>query len=214
MLKIRFHNLKRIFNYINKLKTEPVGFPSVFSSIKKMVLFAALIFFVSGVTFFIVVFAFNKNRETVSVPKVINMKFYKAYEVLNSQGINVSLELKYFNNFKKGIVAYQSIEEEETVKKGRKIKLIVSLGPEKSKEEIQKQEYEINRTRIIWRLPKTHDTARVKILITDEKEKDRVVFDQIISRTNKINFPADIHGQGIKKIYIDDELFIEQDIEY
>ena len=142
------------------------------------------------------------------------MKFYKAYEVLNSQGINVSLELKYFNNFKKGIVAYQSIEEEETVKKGRKIKLIVSLGPEKSKEEIQKQEYEINRTRIIWRLPKTHDTARVKILITDEKEKDRVVFDQIISRTNKINFPADIHGQGIKKIYIDDELFIEQDIEY
>ena len=213
MTKIRFYNLKKIFKFINRLKTEPIGFPSVFSSIKKMTMFFILYLFVTGITALIVIFSINKNQEMETVPKVINMKFYKAYEVLNSRGFNVDLELKTFNNFNKGIVAYQSIEEQKKVKKGRKIKLVVSLGAKKEEEYSGGLEYEINSYIIKFKLPENFDTARVKILLSDEKEKDILLFDRIISPTNKILLPVKIHGQGIQKIYIDEELFIEKDIE-
>ncbi len=213
MTKIRFYNLKKIFKFINRLKTEPIGFPSVFSSIKKMTMFFILYLFVTGITALIVIFSINKNQEMETVPKVINMKFYKAYEVLNSRGFNVDLELKTFNNFNKGIVAYQSIEEQKKVKKGRKIKLVVSLGAKKEEEYSGGLEYVINSYIIKFKLPENFDTARVKILLSDEKEKDILLFDRIISPTNKILLPVKIHGQGIQKIYIDEELFIEKDIE-
>ena len=213
MLKIKFYNLKKVFNYIRKLKTTPLNYPSVFNSVKKMVLFFILYIFITGIVVLIVIFSINRNQEMVVVPKIVNLDFYKAYQILSSKGFNVDIDLKYFNNFNKGIIAFQSIAEQKKVKKGRKIKLIVSLGSKYIKEEVTSQEYELNSYVINFKLPETHETARVKIMISDDKETDRLVFDEIISQTNKLKIPVKIHGHGIKKIYINEDLFIEKDFE-
>jgi len=213
MLKIKFQNLKKVFHYINRLKTTPVNYSSIFNSIKKMVLFFILYIFITGITVLIVIFSINKNQEIIAVPKIVNLPFYKAYQVLYSDGFNVDIELKYFNNIQKGIVAFQSIKEQKKVKKGRKIKLIVSLGPKYLAKESPEQEYQLNSYVINFKLPEVYEKARVKILISDEKEADKLVFDEIIFQTNKLKIPVKIHGQGIKKIYINDDLFIEKDFE-
>ncbi len=212
MLKIKFYNLKRILNYVRKLKTTPVNYPSVFNSIKKMMLYFILYIFITGITVLIVIFSINKNQEIVSVPKIINLNFYKAYEILYSKGFNIDIELKYFNNINKGIVAFQSIAEQKKVKKGRKIKVIVSLGSKHLEDEEIKQDYVLNSYVINFKLPETYETARVKILVSDDKETGRLVFDQIISQTNKLKITIKFYGHGIKKIYINEELFIEKDL--
>ncbi len=213
MLKIKFYNLKKIFKKVNELKTMPVDYPSVFSSIKKMVLFFILYLFVTGITAIIIIFSFNKSKGRITVPKVINLEFYEAYQILNSKGFNVDIDLKKFNNIERGKVAYQSISEHKKVKKGRKIKLVISLGVKGIKGSSSQVNHEINSYIINFKLPKQYETARLKILMSDEKETDRVLFDDIICPTNKIQLPVKIYGHGIQKIYINDELFIEKDIE-
>ena len=213
MLKIKFYNLKKIVNYIRKLKTTPLNYPSVFNSVKKMILFFVLYIFMTGITVLIVIFSINKDQEMVLVPKTVNLNFYEAYQILYSKGFNVDIDLKHLNNINKGMVAFQSIAEQKKVKKGRKIKLIVSLGPKRLEYEATSQEYDLNSYIISFKLPETHETARVKIVVSDDKETDRLMFDEIISRTNKLRIPVKIHGHGIKKIYINEELFIEKDFE-
>ena len=213
MLKIKFYNLKKIFGYINKLKTQPLNYPSVFSSMKKMILFFILYLFITGITALIIIFSINKNPEMVTVPKVINLNFYRAYEILYQKGFNVDVELKYSKNIKKGKIAFQSISEQKKVKKGRKIKLIISLGQEQPDKQVTVEEYEINSYVINFKLPETYDTARVKILISDEKETGRLLFDEIISQTNKLKMLVKYYGHGIYKIYINEDLFIEKDFE-
>lgn len=213
MLNIKFYNIKKIYDYIKELKTRPLNYPSVFSSVKRMVLFFILYLFITGITTMIIIFSINKNQEIVMVPKVINLEFYKAYQILYSKGFNVDLELKYLNNIDKGKVAFQSIAEQKKVKKGRKIKLVVSLGPEQAENEEINEENEMNFYVINFKLPETYKTARVKILVSDDKESDKVLFNEIISQTNKLKLPVKIHGHGIQKIYINEELFIEKDVE-
>ncbi|MBU1078002.1 MAG: PASTA domain-containing protein [Spirochaetes bacterium] len=213
MLKIKFYNLKKIFKQIGKLKTEPVNYPSVFNSIKKMSLFFFLYLFVTGITTLIIIFSLNSSKETMVVPKVINAEFYKAYYSLNKLGFNVDIELQNFNNIHSGIVAYQSITEQKKVKKGRKIKLVISLGPKGTEGLEGTDGYDLNSHMIEFKLPDKYNTARLKILVTDNKDTDRTVFNDIISSSNKIQLPVKIYGHGIQKIYINDELFIEKDIE-
>ena len=213
MLKIKFYNLKKIFEYIGKIRTKPINYPSVFSSVKKMILFFLLYLFITGIAALIVIFAINKNQDIVIVPKVINLEFYKAYKVLSEKGFNVEIELKTFNNIYAGRVAFQSITEQKKVKQGRKIKLIVSIGESEDKMSTR-QTYEIITHIIHFKLPEIYNDARVKIVVDDEKESERLVFDQIITRRTNLQIPVKIHGQGIKKIYINDKLFIEKDFEY
>lgn len=213
MLKIKFYNLKKIFKKINKMQTEPLNYPSVFSSIKKMILFFILYLFVTIVATFIIIFSFNKNIKKVSVPKVVNMEFHSAYKVLNERGLHVDIELKKDNNIPRGIVVFQSIPEHKKVKKGRKIKLVISLGSRGVVNIQAKTRYEVNTYIINFKLPDQYDEAKVKVIISDDKIVDKVIFNEILSSTNnKIRLPVKINGQGIQKIYINDDLFIEKDI--
>lgn len=213
MFNLRFHNLRKILDYIREIRNKPIAYPSVFSTLKKMFLFLILYLFVTGVTAVIVIFSFNKKQETVLVPKVISMEFYRAYKLLYERDFVVEVELKPFNNFSSGVVAFQSITEGKKVKKGRKITLIVSSG-------ISGEDYSggedtpvLNSFIIRFKLPEKYDEGRVRILISDKKVTDRVVFDELASPTNKIMIPVKIYGNGIQKIYINDELYIEKDIE-
>ncbi|MDD5067536.1 MAG: PASTA domain-containing protein [bacterium] len=213
MLKIKFTNFKKIMDYINQLKQTPLGYASVFSSLKKMVLFFILYLFITGLTAIIIIFSFNKKQEIVLVPKVINMEFYNAYKILHSYDFNVEIELKSFNNINSGLVAFQSLQEGKKVKKGRKIKLIISSGAVSADHDETSDDATLNSYIIKFKLPESYSEGRVKILFSDNKYSDKVIFNELVYPTNKIMIPIKIYGNGIQKIYINDELYIEKDIE-
>ncbi len=213
MKEFKFKNLKKILDYINLLKQTPTAYNSVFSTLKKMLLFTILYLLVTAVAALVVIFSVNKNTKIVTVPKVVNKEFFYAYKSLHERGLNVDIDLRYYNNIPRGVVTYQSIEPLKEVKENRIIKVIVSLGAPKkvvtkSTNEIEVRSYVIN-----FKLPDNYDTGKVKIVIDDEKEKGRVVFNDVINKTNVIRFAVKIYGNGSEKIFINDELYLEKEIE-
>ena len=213
MAQFKSENLKKIINYVDELKQKPIHYPSVFSSIKKMTLFFLLYLFLTGIVAIIIIFSFNKKQQIVTVPKVINMEFYNAYKLLHEKNFQVDLELKNMNNIPQGKVAFQSIEEGKKVKKGRMIKIIVSLGTSGLPETEVVETENLNSYIIKFKLPDKYEEGRVKILVSDNKTTDKIVYNELINKTNLIILPVKIYGNGIQKVYINDELYLEKDIE-
>ncbi len=213
MSAIKFTNLKKILLYINKLKRTSTNYNSVFSTIKKMVLFTLFYLLLTGIAAVIIIFSVNKDIKIVTVPKVVNMKFYKAYQILHKSNINVEVELRYYNNIPEGVVSFQSIEPLKKIKEHRIIKLIVSLGKKGGVAENENTEEEVKSYVINFKLPDMYETGKVKIIISDNKDSSRVVYDDIVSNTNIIKFATKVYGTGTEKIYINDELYLEKEIE-
>ncbi len=209
---MEFYNLRKIFKYIQHLKQQRAEGVSVFTSLKRMAIFFILYLIITGVAALIIIFSLNSNIKIVTVPKVVNIDFAQAYVELHNLGLNVNVELKHFDNIPKGKVAYQSIEPLKKVKEKRTIKLIVSLGS-KFKKVTEGPKEELRSYIINFKLPENYKTAKVKIMIDDEKSKNRVIFNDVISQTNLIKIPVKIYGRATKKIFINDELFLEKEIE-
>jgi beta-lactam-binding protein with PASTA domain len=149
----------------------------------------------------------------VTVPKVVNMDFGPAYVELADLGLNIDVELKHFPHISKGIVAHQSIEPLKKVKENRTIKLIISLGSRTAESSTGKA-YESIRSYIInFKLPPQYDTAKVTIMISDSEGDNRTIFKDVISKTNILKIPVKLHGIATEKIYINDNLYIEKEIE-
>lgn len=210
---MKFYNLKRIMRYIQHLRRQRAEGISIFTSLKRMAIFFILYLIITGVTALIIIFSLNSNIKIVTVPKVVNMDFMRAYQELHNLGLNVDIELKHFENIPWGIVAYQSIQPLKKVKEKRTIQLIVSLGPESEKILIKKPIAEVRSYVINFKLPDNYETAKVKIIIDDAKSKNRVVFDDVIAQTNIIKVPLKIYGTATQKIFINDSLFLEKEIE-
>ncbi|MBN1897237.1 MAG: PASTA domain-containing protein [Spirochaetes bacterium] len=210
---MRFYNIKRIISYIQYLRNKRVEGLSVFTSIKRMFLFFFLYLFITGITALIIIFSINSKVKIVTVPKVVNMDFGPAYVELAAIGLNIDVELKQFPHIPKGIVAHQSIEPLKKVKENRTIKLIVSLGSGTA-ESSDERLFESIRSYIInFKLPPQYDTAKVTIMISDTEGDNRVVFKDVISKTNILKIPVKLHGMATEKIYINDNLYIEKEIE-
>jgi len=210
---MKFYNLRKILNYIAYLKRTRADGISIFTSLKRMIIFFILYLLITGVVALIVIFSVNSNIKIVTVPKVVNMDFYKAYIELHNIGLNVKVELKYFDNIPEGKVAYQSINPLKKVKEKRTINLIVSLGPKEYKKGRKEVETNMRSFVINFKLPDNYSKAKVKIIIEDEKNKSRTVFEDIVSPTNLIKIPVKLYGTAKEKILIDDKLFIEKEIE-
>lgn len=166
----------------------------------------------TGIVTIIIIFSFNKSHKIIIVPKVINMDFSRAYKILHSKGFNVDIELKKFNNIPKDIVAFQSIQEEKKVKKGRKINLVVSTGENNISDNELDLSSTFNSYVIKFKLPENYSEGHVKILISDNKVTDKVVFNDTVTKATNILIPVKIDGNGIQKIYINDNFYIEKDI--
>ncbi len=210
---MKFYNLRRIFRYIQYLRRQRAEGVSIFTSLKRMAIFFILYLIITGITALIIIFTLNSNIKIVTVPKVVNMDFARAYQELHNLGLNVDIELKHFENIPKGIVAYQSIEPLKKVKEKRTIQLIISLGPESETALIKKPLAKVRSYVINFKLPDKYETAKVKIIIDDAKSKNRVVFDDVIAQTNIIRVPLKIYGTATQKIFINDSLFLEKEIE-
>ncbi len=210
---MRFENLKSILRYIRRLKREPVEKNSVFNSFKKMLIFFILYVFITGVVAIIVIFSATEDNKIVTVPNVIGKPFYKGFQILDKIGLDVDIELRHYENTAPGIIKFQSIEPLRKVKEGRKILLIVSLGPkgrEEKKAEIKKP---IKSYVVKFKLPEIYKEADVRITIQDEySEKEKTVFNQHITSETNVIFMINFRGKAIKRIYINDELYLEESI--
>ncbi len=213
MSNIKFTNLKKILLYINELRHTSTSYNSVFSTIKKMLLFTFFYLLLTGIAAVIIVFSINKDVKIVTTPKVVNMKFYKAYQVLHKLNINVVIDLRYYNNIPEGIVAFQSIEPLKKIKEKRMMKLIVSLGKKSQTSISTNKILKVTSYLVNFKLPDMYETGKVKIVISDSKNSSRVVFEDVVSSTNIIKFATKVYGKGIEKIYINDGLYLEKEIE-
>ena len=69
--------------------------------------------------------------EEVTVPKATGLEIKQAYEKIEEAGLKLQLyESRYDKKVKKNIVLSQDPEGEKSVRKGRTILVVVSLGPE------------------------------------------------------------------------------------
>lgn len=75
-------------------------------------------------------FIFNRNREVLPVPDVINMTVVEAQAALEEKGFEVELEERYGNAVKPGTVMEQSPKAGEKRKQGSTIYLTISKGAE------------------------------------------------------------------------------------
>ena len=75
-------------------------------------------------------FIFNRNREVLPVPDVINMTVVEAQAALEGKGFEVELEERYGNAVKPGTVMDQSPKAGEKRKQGSTIYLTISKGAE------------------------------------------------------------------------------------
>ncbi len=209
---MKLYNLQKILNYIAYLKRTRANGISIFTSLKRMIIFFILYLLITGVVALIVIFSINSNIKIVTVPKVVNMDFYRAYIELHNLGLNVSVELKNFDNIPEGKVAYQSIAPLKKVKEKRTINLIISLGPKEYKKTSLDIESNMRSYVINFKLPDNYNQAKVTIIVEDEMDT-KTVFEDIVSPTNLIRVPVKLYGQAKEKILIDNELFIEKEIE-
>lgn len=75
-------------------------------------------------------FIFNRNREVLPVPDVVNMTVVEAQAALEEKGFEVELEERYGNDVKPGTVMEQSPKAGEKRKQGSTIYLTISKGAE------------------------------------------------------------------------------------
>lgn len=75
-------------------------------------------------------FIFNRNREVLPVPDVVNMTVVEAQAALEEKGFEVELEERYGNAMKPGTVMEQSPKAGEKRKQGSTIYLTISKGAE------------------------------------------------------------------------------------
>lgn len=75
-------------------------------------------------------FIFNRNREVLPVPDVVNMTVVEAQAALEEKGFEVELEERYGNAVKPGTVMEQSPKAGEKRKQGSTIYLTISKGTE------------------------------------------------------------------------------------
>ncbi len=75
-------------------------------------------------------FLFNRNREVLAVPDVLNMTVVEAQAALEEKGFEVELEERYGNAVKPGTVMEQSPKAGEKRKQGSTIYLTISKGAE------------------------------------------------------------------------------------
>lgn len=75
-------------------------------------------------------FIFNRNREVLPVPDVVNMTVVEAQAALEEKGFEVELEERYGNAVKPGTVMEQSPKAGEKRKQGSTIYLTISKGAE------------------------------------------------------------------------------------
>ena len=75
-------------------------------------------------------FIFNRNREVLPVPDVVNMTVVEAQASLEEKGFEVELEERYGNDVKPGTVMEQSPKAGEKRKQGSTIYLTISKGAE------------------------------------------------------------------------------------
>lgn len=75
-------------------------------------------------------FIFNRNREVLPVPDVVNMTVVEAQAALEEKGFEVELEERYGNVVKPGTVMEQSPKAGEKRKQGSTIYLTISKGAE------------------------------------------------------------------------------------
>ncbi len=75
-------------------------------------------------------FIFNRNREVMPVPDVVNMTVVEAQAALEEKGFEVELEERYGNAVKPGTVMEQSPKAGEKRKQGSTIYLTISKGAE------------------------------------------------------------------------------------
>lgn len=75
-------------------------------------------------------FIFNRNREVLPVPDVVNMTVVEAQAALEEKGFEVELEERYGNAVKPGTVMEQSPKAGEKRKQGSTIYLTISKGVE------------------------------------------------------------------------------------
>lgn len=75
-------------------------------------------------------FIFNRNREVLPVPDIVNMTVVEAQAALEEKGFEVELEERYGNAVKPGTVMEQSPKAGEKRKQGSTIYLTISKGAE------------------------------------------------------------------------------------
>lgn len=75
-------------------------------------------------------FFFNRTREVLEVPSVVNMTVVEAQRALEEKGFKVELEEKYGDKIKPGLVMEQSPKAGEKRKEGSLIFLTISKGAE------------------------------------------------------------------------------------
>ena len=86
---------------------------------------------VAGVALSVIAhFIFNRNREVLPVPDVVNMTVVEAQASLEEKGFEVELEERYGNDVKPGTVMEQSPKAGEKRKQGSTIYLTISKGAE------------------------------------------------------------------------------------
>jgi len=211
---MKFYNIQKIKEFFLELKRKKAEGISVFTSLKRMLIFFILYILITIVVAMIVIFSQVANYKIVTVPNVVNMEFHNAYSELHKLGLNVDIELKHFNNVEQGRVAFQSISPLKKVKQGRRINLVVSLGAASEQVTVETQKETLMRSYVLlFKLPSNYEKSRVQIFITDETVKDKLVFDNIVSSNEEIRLPLKIYGNGIEKIFINENLYLEKPIE-
>ena len=94
---------------------------------KRLLLFAFLLFILQGIMCILIVFIVVKsNGESFVLPDVEGNEVFKAFNILEKEGMNLNVQTHYFNNYPLGTIVSQEPKGGVKVKRGRTVYLVVN----------------------------------------------------------------------------------------
>jgi hypothetical protein len=222
---LEFENIKELKANIDETKRKKVEPLSVFQYYARMIMFLILYaVIISGTTIFMYGFLI-KSAKIVRVPGVVNKKFVDGYLELKKVNLDINVIMQNYDSVPYGVITAQTIPPNALVKERRKIVLTVSQGMERGTVISTNGQAEGLRSYyLVYQLPagirKTlnlQDTSEdliVKIYVTDEGSyANSLVFNGAVKPGDSVRVPLKITGKLRKKIFVDDNLVLEQETE-
>lgn len=200
------NSIKNIFNKVLlKIKTIiriilPNGIiddPKSFMVFKRLLLFAVSLFILQCIVVTIVVFIVVKSGgESFVLPDVQGKDVFQAFNLLEKEGMNLSVQTHYFDNYPLGTIVSQEPKGGVKVKRGRTVYLVVNVAEQAliKMPDITGMKYQEALSIISNNILNTMTNVNLlpKVTITDDMYEDDVVLSQIPAADEVVGVNSEI----------------------
>ena len=136
----------------------------------------------------------------ITMPRLVGENIDRIEKILETSGISIGFKSeKYFPDLEPGVIIGQDPAFGTKVEKGAVISLEVNRKPD----DRSRLRYSVLRLR----LPFSLDEQRVKVLVSDEKESDRMTYEGFKEPVDILEITLAVVGQAKATIYVNEKLF-------